>query len=129
MRHSLVVSILALAACASTPAMNETALTGKRWVAEAAEVAAGERPRLEFQADGRLAGYSGCNNVGGRWKMEGGEVKLSGLIATKRGCIGPGGDLEKRFFAAVNEKSTVSLQGGKLVVQGTSERLVFENRG
>jgi heat shock protein HslJ len=100
---------------------------GKRWVARMPEVEdAKQRPRLEFVSDGRLSGYSGCNAIAGRWRVEGGAIRLEALTATKRGCLGPAGDLERRFLAAVNVSSRVSLEGTTLVVQGPGgERIAF----
>jgi heat shock protein HslJ len=125
---SLWLALLALAACASAPqpvlksvAMNEAAINGKHWVAEVAgDIDAAQRPRLEFLRDGRLAGYSGCNVVSGTWRMEGDAVRLGALAMTKRGCIGPAGDVEKRFLAAVNERSSFTLEGARLVAKGAA---------
>jgi heat shock protein HslJ len=120
-----LIPILALGACAAAP--EPASIAGKQWVAEGmGDGDPKDRPRLEFVADGRLAGFTGCNMLSGRWRQEGAEVKLEGLVATKRGCLGPGGALERRFLAAVNESARLTLEGGKLVAQGASgERLVF----
>ena len=102
-------------------------LTGSRWVG----VVDGNTdprmlPRLELSANGRLAGYTGCNMLAGKWRVEGGTIRLEALAATKRGCMGPAGDVEKRFLASVNGKSRVSLEGTALVVEGQGgERIAF----
>ena len=117
---------IAAVACAAQPVV-EASLAGKHWVAPAPGVEdAKQRPRLEFQRDGRLVGYTGCNVLAGKWRIEGGEVRLEGLAATKRGCLGPGGEVEKRFLAAVTPSSRVSLEGATLVIQGPGgERIAF----
>ena len=119
------IPVLALGACAAAP--EPASVSGRKWVVEGMEAAdPKDRPRIEFVADGRLAGFTGCNMLSGRWRQEGAEVKVEGLLVTKRGCMGPGGDFERRFLAAVNEKARVTLEGGKLVAQGANgERLVF----
>jgi heat shock protein HslJ len=122
----------ALASCAAAPpgpsaALSREALAGKRWVAEAAgDVDAAQRPRLEFMPDGRLAGYSGCNSLSGSWRIEGPALRLGALAMTKRACLGPAGDLEKRFLAAVNAKTRFSLEGARLVAEGEAgARMAF----
>lgn len=128
----LFLALLA-SACATGPArssMNEAAIVGKRWVAEASGLEAEQRPRLEFQVGGRVAGYTGCNSVSGSWRIEAGELRLGALATTKRACLGPGGDFEKRFLAAVNERSRLTLEGARLVAHGAGgERLPFIEAG
>lgn len=128
--------LLALGACGSPIAMTaapasasppEAAVAGKHWVAEVdAGIDPRQRPRLEFVRDGRLSGYTGCNVLSGNWRVEGGALRFGSLVVTKRGCLGPGGELEKRFLAAVNDRSRVSMEGARLVVEGANGgRLVF----
>jgi heat shock protein HslJ len=125
-RWSAWIIGLAAGACAAQPPP-EAPLVGRHWVARMPEVEdAKQRPRLEFVRDGRLTGYSGCNMVAGKWRVEGGAIRLEALTMTKRGCMGPAGDVEKRFLAAVNASSRVSLDAGTLVVQGPDgERFAF----
>jgi heat shock protein HslJ len=125
-RSSIWIMALAVAACAASVAPEPT-FVGKRWVASIDGVTDPKQlPRLEFAADGRVSGYTGCNALSGKWRMEGGAVRLGALAVTKRGCLGPAGDAERRVLAAVNEKSHVSVENGRLVLQGTDgERIEF----
>jgi len=125
-RWSVWIIGLAAAACAAQP-VTEASLAGKHWVAGMPEVEdAKQRPRLEFMRDGRLVGYTGCNVLAGKWRIEGNDVRLDGLASTKRGCLGPAGEVEKRFLAAVTPSSRISLEGATLVVQGPGgERMAF----
>jgi len=125
-RWSVWIIGLAAGACAAQPPL-EASVAGKRWVARMPEVVdASQRPRLEFVRDGRLAGYTGCNMLAGKWRVEGGTIRLEALAATKRGCMGPAGDVEKRFLASVNGTSRVSLEGTALVGEGQGgERIAF----
>ena len=96
-----------------------SALLGTRWVAQgAADPRAA--PRLEFAADGRLAGSTGCNSLSGRWRVEGGEVRFSALAVTKRMCLGEGAETEQRFLAAFSEESRGVREGDRLVVVSPS---------
>ena len=66
------------------------------------------------------------NMLAGKWRVDGGAVRLEALAATKRGCLGPAGEVERRFLAAVNSGSRLSLEGAALVAQGPGgERLAF----
>ena len=112
---------LALVACATgpegtaTPSAPTPSLVGTRWVGVAAgDVDPRQLPRLEFVTAERVAGYTGCNMLSGTWSMQGGEAKLGPLVTTKRACIGPGADIERRVVAAL---------AGSMRREG--ERLVF----
>lgn len=126
MRWSIWTIGIAAAACVAQPTL-EASIAGKHWVARMPQVQDEKQsPRLEFVRDGRVAGYTGCNMIAGKWRVEGGAVRLEALAATKRGCIGPAGEVEKRFLAAINASSRVSLEGATLVIQGPGgERMAF----
>ena len=127
------IVLAALGACAAAPegggspkagTADAAAFAGRSWVGTSAPgVDPGQAPRLELLRDGRVAGYTGCNVLGGQWRVEDGALRFSNLAATKRACIGPQAEVERRFLAAVNEKSRVSLEGGRLVVQSGTERV------
>ena len=125
-RSSIWIMTLAASACAAALAP-EAQVAGKQWVAEARDIDdAKQRPRLEFVRDGRLTGYTGCNRLSGAWRVEDGAIRFGALATTKRACLGPAGDAEKRVLAALGERSRVSVERGKLVVQGAGgERIEF----
>ena len=101
-------------------------LAGTRWVGV---VESGTNdaniPRLELVAEGRLAGYSGCNLLNGAWMMQGGEARVGPLVTTKRACAGPESAIEKRVLSALSEGRLV-LEGSHLVAIGKGgERFEF----
>ena len=51
-------------------------IAGTKWVVPM-EGDAANRARLEFTADGRVGGFTGCNSVSGTWRLEGGELTLT----------------------------------------------------
>ncbi len=125
---------LGLGACAAAPneptsasppsapaaaSVAPASLVGTRWIGSA-EKSADPRtlPRLEFVTEGRVSGFTGCNLLSGTWRMEGGEVKLGTLVTTKRMCLGPEGETEKRMLAALGENGRVTREGSKLVLTG-----------
>ena len=101
-------------------------LAGTRWkgvVGSGVDEAA--TPYLEF-AEGRLAGFTGCNMLSGAWRTENNEVRLGALVTTKRGCPGTGGEMEKRVLAVLTEKTRFSREGNRLVATLGDQRMEFE---
>lgn len=114
---------LGLAACAATVAPGPAAdaalpasLVGTRWVGVAEGADPSALPRLEFVREGRVTGYTGCNLMSGTWQVEAGEIRVGPIVATKRMCVGPEGEVERRFLAAAGGR--VLREGGRLVFSG-----------
>jgi heat shock protein HslJ len=110
----------------SAPA-SEASMNGRTFVAvEGASLDEPQRPRLEFQGEGRIAGFTGCNSLGGAWRISDGVLQVGPLAVTKRFCLGPAGELERKFLAAVNDKSGIEVSGDRLVATGAGgERMEF----
>ena len=133
-RSFLSIGVLGLSACAAGPtdaggpprpasAAAQSAavpgLAGTRWVGVVASgVDANAAPRLEFLEGGRLAGFTGCNLLSGTWRMEGAELRFGPIATTKRMCLGPGAEIEKRVVAALGAEASVRREGAKLVLAG-----------
>lgn len=125
-RVACCAGALALAACASAVPKGEAApaaaavppstLTGTRWVGVVEEPAdPRSTPRIEFIGEGRMSGYTGCNMLSGDWSMQGATVVIGKTAMTKRLCMGPPRDVEKRFVAALREGSRGTREGDRLV--------------
>ena len=89
-------------------------MDGTRWMA--GEGNESQRPRLELLAGGRVSGYTGCNMLSGTWRMEGENIRFGALATTKRMCLGPEAEVEKRLLAAFSQESTGRRDGTRLVV-------------
>ena len=124
-RVTFVSMLLGLAACAAGPggggaaptaaASGPPAIAGTRWIgAVDASVPEGARPRLEFTAQGRISGFTGCNMLSGTWRLEGNDIRFGPVTSTKRGCMGVEGDIEKRVLAALNASATARRDGPRL---------------
>ena len=114
----------ALAAPVASAAPSPT-LAGTRWKGVVEGADEGTTPWLEF-VDGRVAGYTGCNMLSGPWRMDNGEVRMGPLVTTKRACVGPGGEVERRLLAAVNDRAHITREGERLVASGPDgERFEF----
>ena len=130
---------LALAACASAgapppgdakaeqAAVPPATYTGTHWVGVVEEPADPRTtPRLEFIGDGRMSGYTGRNMFSGDWSMQGATVVLGRMAMTKRLCMGPPRDVEKRFVAAMHEGSRGTRSGDTLTfVSPGGDRFAF----
>ena len=123
-RGMLALVALGLAACAApggggggTPAAAPAPLSGSRWIG-VVEGNPDSRtlPRLEFAINGRLNGYTGCNMMSGGWREEGGEARFGPIVSTKRFCVGPEGEVEKRVLAALAPGARGVREGERLVV-------------
>ena len=125
MKRFLYLLLPVLAACAAPADPPRAAaakaappeLTGTRWIGVIdAGIDPGLAPRIEFVA-GHLQGFTGCNLMSGSWRVEGNEVRFGAIAATRRMCVGPGGDIEKRVLAVMGEKSRVWRDGDRLVIE------------
>jgi heat shock protein HslJ len=134
LRILLALAAFALAACAGSPqpvaaaaAPPAASRAGTRWVgAMPAESDPRTIPRLEFVGEGRLSGYTGCNMLSGAWTMDGAEVRIGALAMTKRLCLGPERETERRLLAALRDGSRGRREGGRLVFTGPGgERFEF----
>lgn len=138
MRHWMMMALIGVTGCAVAPATPggdppaarsaaSAPLAGTRWVGVVdPSTKEGNVPRLELVAEGRLAGYTGCNLMNGTWTLEGGAGRVGRIVTTKRMCAGPEANIEKRLMAALTENGRLSRQGDKLVVTGPGgERFEF----
>jgi heat shock protein HslJ len=123
---STCVAALLLAACASAQAPDPApaaaappaTFTGTRWVGVVEEPAdPRSTPRLEFVGEGRMSGYTGCNMFSGDWSMDGATVRFGRMAMTKRLCLSPTREVEKRFVAALRDGSRGTRAGDKLVIE------------
>ncbi|MEP7067789.1 MAG: META domain-containing protein [Usitatibacter sp.] len=121
--HSSVSGDTARASAMPAPAAS---MVGTRW--KGVDASADERhlPWLEFVAEGRLSGFTGCNLLHGAWTNEGGVVRIGPLVTTKRGCVGAEGDTERLVLAVLTPRARVTREGHRLVFTGPGgERLEF----
>lgn len=94
-------------------------MAGTRWTGVVDKsLDAASAPRLEFVTEGRVSGYTGCNMLSGTWRQEGGVVRFDAIATTKRMCLGPAGDVEKRLLAALGSETRGRREGGRLVLEG-----------
>jgi len=130
MRAAMMVPFLMLAACATT-AGAPPALDGTRWQLASAEgggplaLAEARAVTAEFTAD-RAAGFSGCNQYSGPYTLEGSTLSVGAVIATKRGCLGPGSQIERAWFDLLAQPLQVAREGEALVLRGSGVAVRLE---
>lgn len=109
------------------PAVSAQSLAGTRWMGVIdASIDKRFAPWLEFVAEGRVSGYTGCNLLNGAWKVDGSEVRVGPLVTTKRACAGPEQAIERRVLAALNEQARVTREADRLVfTTPAGERVEF----
>jgi heat shock protein HslJ len=117
MRMILMTPLLLLGACATT-ASPPLQLAGTSW--QLASASSGALARREaatvtvaFSAD-RASGHGGCNQYNAPYTLQGNLLTLGPVVATKRGCIGAGGEIEAVWFAALAEPLQISLAQDEL---------------
>lgn len=113
-------------AMAPAAATSANSLAGTRWIGVVEPgTPDGNVPQLELVAEGRLAGYTGCNLMSGAWTMQADEAHVGRLVTTKRACAGPESGIEQRLVAAMQDGRLVR-EGSKLVAIGKNgERFEF----
>lgn len=84
---------------------------------------------MEFGADGRVSGRSGCNRYTGSFTQAGETLELSQLAGTRMACPPLQMDVEQRFFTAVGQVTGLRLSDSReLVLSGSAGTLVVLDR-
>lgn len=76
------------------------ALNGTRWMIASLDgrpVRTARTTDIRFTAS-RVQGNAGCNSFGGAYRLDGDRLSAGQVISTKMACVGPGMDVEGRFF-------------------------------
>jgi heat shock protein HslJ len=112
-----------LASCAHAPAENPLVvreLGGTKWTGIVeGDMPATQLPRLEFFADGKLMGYTGCNTLRGSFTVTGDRLEIV-AITTKRGCDGLAGRVEQRFLEVITGSPRVKVGARDLTITSAS---------
>lgn len=120
----LLAALAALAGCGSheaPPAMSEDAfrqaLTGKTWTLERIvkrDFDVDPPMTIQFTADGKVAGFGGCNNFTGTYTLEGREMAFGPMASTRKSC-GPAQDeREYTFLTFLAKVRSAEIEGDEL---------------
>lgn len=131
--------LLVLAGCAGSPSMDGQGrdvvampLTNTYWQLVSIsgkpvkETSNDQKPHILFLDDGRVSGFSGCNQYMGDYQVRGENLLFDSMSSTRRAC--PDNLTEQLLFAALAKTVGVNLEGIELRLLGeTGEDLaVFE---
>lgn len=122
MRKAIGAALAAIAAAACAAPVPETqappSLAATRWVAaDDAKLDRANIPRLEFSAEGRVIGFTGCNLLNGSYVLEGDRLDVL-AATTKRGCMGAPGEAEAKLLAVLADKPRVKLSARSMLLTG-----------
>ncbi len=125
---SLAAVVALVAGCGILPNAATAVLDGTSW--HATEIAgappiAGSDPEIRFSA-GSFSGTTGCNTFGGPFTLDAGGFKAGQMQMTLIGCLGPIGDQEAAFMKALGAADRLAVVDGRLTIDGSGGRLVFE---
>jgi len=84
---------------------------------------------LNFDADGQVHGFGGCNHFNGRWQVAGAQLQLVGLAATQMMCLGPASDQEASFLKALSATQSAHRDGSELILQDGKGRALVRLQG
>lgn len=109
---------LGLTACAkvvNTPKPDRTlySLAGSEWGPEN-RPEGGPEQFVQFKSGGELVGHGGCNNFFGTYDLNGTQLKIGPLAATKKMCRDMGA--EQAFMSALQDSRRIEATHFKLVL-------------
>ena len=114
---ALPALVLSLAACAG--GAQPGGLTGTDWrLVEMDGQVLPARPAatLDFNEPGKVTGSGSCNRFFGSVTVSGSQIGFSAIGATKMACMGPAGQLEPRYLAALQQAQRHEIKDGQLLI-------------
>jgi putative lipoprotein len=126
--------VVLLAACSSagpSPVPTERPLTleGTSWRATTVggRVPPADHPVTLGFAGGKVEGSGGCNSYGGAARLDGGRLVADEIQMTLMACADPEpNEIEGTFIRILGERPTVTTDGSRLLLRGTSGEIVLE---
>jgi heat shock protein HslJ len=122
----LICAGLTIGACAERPSSQTIDLPGTWWRLDSlgeAKVIEGSGPTLAFSADGRIAGNGSCNQFSGAVSINGSEITMGPIAATKRACLDEAvSNQETQYFAALETANRYEWQDPYLLIHGTGSQ-------
>ncbi len=85
----------------------------------------GSQASLTFNADGTIAGTSGCNSFGGEYKVDGDQVTFSKLVSTLMACDEPLMTQEGTIFKVLDGTASYKIDDKKLALTNNGLILQF----
>jgi heat shock protein HslJ len=87
----------------------------------------GSNASLEFNADGMVNGFTGCNNLSGSYTLNDTQLTFGPLASTKRACVEPAANQqEQQILAALGKVSALRQQGNLLTLLASDGSTLIE---
>lgn len=124
MRHGLGLAAMLLAGCVANPGPPPLAdLAGTSW--RIVQVNGRQTPAtgdysMRFDDDGGVGARFGCNAMGGRYRMVGGTLTVTGMAQTLMGCPEPASSLEAQGAAILSRPMQVSFTSNERMGLGNA---------
>ncbi|KKO45015.1 hypothetical protein WG68_12820 [Arsukibacterium ikkense] len=67
---------------------------------------------LQFDAEGRVSGYTGCNNLTGGYQLQGPRLSFSPLATTRKACLQD--TIEPQLLDVLSKVDNISIAGDEL---------------
>jgi heat shock protein HslJ len=83
-----------------------------------------EKITLAFK-DGQAAGFAGCNNYFGSYKLSGDGVTFGPLASTKKACEGDPGQREMEFLTALGRVTSFRIERNQLTLLDSDKKMVM----
>ena len=110
-----------------------TGLGGSSWVVTAynngkqavISPIVGSEITANFSEDGKLSGFSGCNNFTAEYEITGKNIKIGPAASTRKMCSDPEGvmDQEMQYLKALESAATYSRDGNQLQLRTADDEL------
>ena len=91
------------------------------------ELVPGTRIRLSFDGD-RLGASLGCNQLGGRYRLDGDVLVVDELSSTEMGCDPPRHDQDRWFADLLTSRPALAVAGDDLTVTSGTTIITFRDR-
>jgi heat shock protein HslJ len=105
-------------------AVTRPKLNGSEW-GYAGEVGRGAR-FIQFRADGKISGQSGCNLFTGNYQQENGELRIGPVAITRKACLPAAMERERQFLLMLEGVRNAEVARLKLVLRDSKGQVLAE---
>ena len=81
---------------------------------------------LNFGTDGTLAGTTGCNQIGGEYRVEGDQITFGPIVSTLIACPDLQMAQEETMLQVLTDTASFKIEGDTLTITNNDMVLVFE---
>jgi heat shock protein HslJ len=126
----LLIICLTVSACASKQSdktlVDSWRLTAYGPVDSATPAVPDAEAMLSFGADGTLTGNTGCNQIGGKYKVEGDQITFDSIVSTLIACPDLQMAQEETILQVLTDTASFKIEGNILTTTNNDMVLVFE---